>query len=66
MNFKPTILKTVISISAGVAVHIYIAGSIICDSPDGCVQAVWTDPLYFAIPFVIIVYVLWSLFQKKK
>jgi len=66
MNFKPNLFKTIISFLVGLITFGYIAGRIKCDSPGGCTEAIWIEPLYYAIPAVIFIFVLWSLVQKKK
>ncbi len=65
MNFKPTLLKTIVSILGGLIIYFYLAGGVKCDSPGGCVEAVWILPLYYTIPIIIFIYIIWSLIQKK-
>jgi len=66
MNFKPNLLKTIVSILGGLIAYLYLAGGIKCDSPGGCVEATWIWPLYSAIPIMIFIFILLSLIQKKK
>jgi len=66
MNFKPTLLKSIVSIIIFLILYIYQAGGIKCDSPGGCFKAVWIYPLYLSIISLIVIYVIWSLIQKNK
>jgi hypothetical protein len=66
MNFKFTLFKTIISILGGIIIFFYLAGGVKCDSPDGCIKAIWIYPLYSTIPIVIFIFILWSIFEKKK
>jgi hypothetical protein len=65
MNFKPTLLKSIISIIIFISLYFYQAGSIMCDSSNGCFEAVWINPLSLAIISLIVIYIIWSLIQKK-
>lgn len=66
MNFRPTLKKVVMSIVIAVIVcmltyvpKIYHAGEI-------PIVAYFTNPLALTVYSFILVYVIWSLFQKKK
>ena len=63
MNFKPTLLKTIISIIAAIISLIYAEGGITCDKPT-C-PLVHQSSIMFAIISLILVYIIWSLVQKK-
>jgi len=65
MNFKPTLIKSISSLIIFLILYFYQAGAVKCDSPDGCFEAVWINPLYLAIISLIAVYIIWSLIQKK-
>lgn len=66
MNFKPTKWKVIVSVLVGVIMYIYFAGGVKCDSPGGCIEAVWVIPLYYTILLIVIIYLIWSLIQKRK
>ena len=73
MNFKLSWLKGVTSLIFGLAYHYYLIGSLSCFGGSWC--AVGFDDFFvgffnpFAVTYflliIIIVYVVWSLFQKK-
>jgi hypothetical protein len=65
MKFKPTLLKSLVSVIISLIIYLYQAGSIMCDSPGGCFEAVWINPLYLTIISLVVVYTIWSLIQKK-
>lgn len=65
MKFKPTILKTTISIVLFVAIIIYLNGYYqftICDYP--CIP--FSQILLASIIVSIIIYTIWSFIQKNK
>ena len=75
MNFRPTTLKIILSIIIGAILGIWISSSIV-DCPrteigsDGVQMVIDCNPSGFSQIFlgsagVLVVYLLWSLFQKK-
>ncbi len=75
MNFKPNILKTIISIIAGIITNFLLAGTvrIQCMLVEGgtCPQPTWIEHAFDPVPIVvslfviILLYVVWSIIQKK-
>jgi hypothetical protein len=77
MNFKPTLLKTIISIISGIAVNYHLAnpgiqyGQIMNMQEPFPPPTLWIenafDPLIILLTLITmcLVYVIWSLFQKK-
>jgi len=63
MNFKPTLLKTILVVIISLIVYFFQEFSIICDSLGGCDTAV-NSTIWSLIIFVAS-YIVWSLFQKK-
>jgi len=74
MNFKPTPLKSIISILAGIVGNYYAASKhqIYCKFGGFCPQPTWIEDAFkpgliiFSLIIIALVYVIWSLFQKKK
>ena len=65
MKFKLTLWKTIVSIVIGFIWFGYDWGYFRCDSPNGCIQALYNTIIYSVI-IMIIIYLIWSLFQKNK
>lgn len=71
MNFKPTKSKTIGSIVVLIIVTVIMGfTNISCTQPIGtaetCIPNYMLSFLIFGIPALIIVYVVWSLVEKKK
>ncbi|VVB78700.1 Uncharacterised protein [uncultured archaeon] len=64
MNFKPTLLKIIVSIIVAIIGFIYLAGFVICygkiDSCNYLNESFWLVILFVGF------YVVYSLFQRKK
>jgi len=78
MNFKPTLLKTIVSIISGIVANYFFGGKVmvLCmlDANDPyatCPQPSWIEHAFDPVPIVIsllvigIVYSIWSFIQKK-
>jgi hypothetical protein len=75
MNFKPTLWKSILSVLLGILMNYLLAGTtrVICTMIEGgtCPQPTWLehafDPVLLGISIITIflVYVVWSLIQKK-
>lgn len=76
MNFKPTILKSIISFISGIIVSFLFKPDITINCIRApCPQPTWiqewftliSEPLAIIISLItiLIVYIIWSLFQKK-
>lgn len=63
MNFKPTRWKTIACFIVGLTVLVYVIGGMKCKVPDEC--GLLGIDLFFAIICATLVYVVWSLIQKK-
>lgn len=76
MNFKPTLLKSIISIIAVVISDFFQVKSIDVDCVPypgaSCPPVLWKDFAFesriviISLIIGLIIYVIWSLFQKKK
>jgi hypothetical protein len=79
MKFKPTLLKSIISLISGIFTNYLFAGTIKVSCVNSglgsayfCPQPHWIDfafdtfPIIISLVSLIIVYIIWSLFQKKK
>lgn len=73
MNFKPTLLKSIISVLAGIVTNYYptTKAHIYCIKAP-CPQPTWLDYaftprlLIASIIVMILTYTIWSLFQEKE
>lgn len=77
MNFKPDIWKSITSLVSGIVANYYVAvinGPQLCDCNDitcWCIKSRWVDrafdsgPLIVSIAIIVIIYLIWSLIQKK-
>ena len=78
MNFKPNILKCAISLLTGIITDYLLAGSVrvvcmldannpsaICPQPNWMEFALDPVPVVISIIVIILVYIIWSLIQKK-
>ena len=76
MNFKPNLLKSIVSIASGILVDYFITRIVECvcatNTPCKCSELPWLENAFDPVPFVIslaiigIVYSIWSFIQKKK
>ena len=76
MNFKPTLWKTIISLIVGILVDIYISSNTkaLCLMIEGreCIQPNWYSnllnpaALLISLIIIILIYLIWSYFQKRK
>ncbi len=75
MNFKPTLLKSLVSFISGVATNYFLAGGvrIQCMVVEGgtCPQPTWIEYAFnpglivISIAAIALVYSIWSFIQKK-
>ena len=69
MNFKPTLWKNIISIIGGIIGYINISGREIreyrIDGLEYIVNPTLMEQILFIIIPVIVIYLIWSLFQKS-
>ncbi len=78
MDFKPTLWKSITSLISGILVNYLLVGNVkvLCDfciegRTCNCPQPTWIEYAFNPVPLVIsiiviaIVYVIWSLIQKK-
>ena len=69
MNFKPTLWKSIISIIGGIFIIPYLIGKLFIKKPTGLeadtFSPLWTNILYIIIG-VVLIYLIWSLIQKRK
>ena len=75
MNFKPNLLKSIISFISGIITNFLLAGTtrIQCMLIEGgtCTQPTWIEHAFDPVPVavslfvIILVYTVWSLIQKK-
>ena len=63
MNFRPTILKVVISLVIGYLSKMFFIETVIARSPS---PTAYIYNLYGVALVIVVVYVLWSLFQKRQ
>ena len=62
MNFKPTLLKTIVSVVVGIILLLLVFTQVIPQSPAPTAYSInWFE----GIASIIIIYVVWSLIQKK-
>ncbi len=65
MNFKPTLWKSIVSIVIGLAVWIYTEGGVTCGGGVAC-PIFHESPIIVGILIAVIIYIIWSLFQRGK
>jgi hypothetical protein len=77
MNFKPALWKSIISILVFLGLDFYFANSFLCiglseDGTSSCANLLWYSHildiqiLIISLVAGIIVYFIWSLFQRRK
>ena len=70
MNFKPTLWKTIISMIGGIIGYININNREIreynVNGLEYIINATLMEQILFVIIPIILIYLIWSLFQKKK
>ncbi|MEK6927638.1 MAG: hypothetical protein AABX11_04355 [Nanoarchaeota archaeon] len=69
MNFKPTVLKSIISLIIGLIV-LRKTSLMVYPCGEGCIDTatrflLWQEILFFVIS-ALLIYTIWSLIQKKK
>lgn len=76
MNFKPSLLKLIISLASSIFINYYLSRNYmiqclmplqggVCNQPTWLEHAFDIGPLSISVLTIIFVYVIWSLFQKK-
>ena len=70
MYFKPTILKTIVSLLVAIIIDYFLNSNFICSVGDKCPTTlqlmISTTGIMESLVSFIIVYIIWSLIQKKK
>jgi hypothetical protein len=70
MDFKPTILKTIISLLVAIIVNYLLTTTFLGCMGDKCPtilqKMMATNGIIGGLVFFIIIYLIWSLIQKKK
>lgn len=68
MNLKPTLIKPIVSVVLFFAVNLFLASQVICT--DSCPPwysfAFDRNIIFIGLVVAIVVYIIWSLFEKKK
>lgn len=71
MNFRPTVFKVIFSVILLIAVDLILSNFVICSTPTGgsCpwVYTSLLNPTNLAISVIsfVVIYVIWSLIEKK-
>ena len=75
MNFKPILLKSIISVISGIIIDLMLVANSGIECLPPCPQLTFIqklirfafDPLHIIVSLItiVIVYLIWSLFQKK-
>jgi len=72
MNFRPSWLKSLVSLVAGSLlgffVYYLLGGGIncfTCKTLENCYCPSVPHPLWFILGFIVLIYVVWSLIQKR-
>jgi amino acid permease len=64
MNFKPNLLKSIISLVIGTVILMLIAGIIKCKAQRDC-SLTSAYQIFISLIAILIVYIVWSLLQKR-